>query len=73
MMSSILQGTRLSLPELGRDHLASHRLSQESELRLSFGYTCDVALLCSVSLGLLLPQPSLALVVRGGREVSHLT
>lgn len=73
MMSSILQGTRLSLPELGRDHLASHRLSQESELRLSFGYTCDVALLCSVSLGHLLPQPSLALVVRGGREVSHLT
>lgn len=73
MMSSILQGTRLSLPELGRDHLASHRLSQESEPRLSFGYTCDVALLCSVSLGCLLPQPSLALVVRGGREVSHLT
>lgn len=72
MMSSILQGTRLSLPELGRDHLASHRLSQESELWLSFGYTRDFAFLCSVSLGRLLPQPWLALVVRGEGVVSHL-
>ena len=38
---------------------------------VSFGHTRDFV--CSVSLGCLLPQPWLALVVWGEGEVSHLT
>lgn len=67
MISSILQGTKLSLRELGRHHLVSYRLSQEFELGLSFCCTRDSALPCSVSLGHLPPQPWPALMVQGGQ------